>query len=305
MKILVTGGAGFIGSYVVDEYVKEGHDVVVVDNLSVGKMENINKKAKFYNLDIKYFEGVLEVFKRERPDVVNHHAAHNNLPESFEDPVEDAKDNIIGSLNVILAMSKFSKKMIYASSGGLVYGEPQYVPTDEKHPINPVGPYAISKYVVEQYIKSLCEKHGIGYTILRYASVYGPRQITDRGVGVVGIFVQNLLSERRPVVYGGDQTRDFIFVKDAAEVNRIVLNKGKNKIYNVSTGSETSINDLFTKISKILNSNIEPMYRPGKKVGEVSRVLLSNEKIGKELNWKPKYGLDAGIRETIKYFESV
>jgi UDP-glucose 4-epimerase len=228
MKILVTGGAGFIGSHVVDAYLELGHEVVVVDNLSSGSIENLNPKAKFYKMDIRDSD-IEDLFKNEKPDIVNHHAAQMDVRKSVEDPIYDADVNIIGSLNLLQNCIRYGvKKFIFASTGGAIYGEQDYFPADEEHPTRPLSPYGVAKLTVEKYLYFYKEVHGLNYVVLRYANIYGPRQNPHGEAGVVAIFTSKMLKGEQPVINGdGFQTRDYTFVGDVVRANVLALNYDK------------------------------------------------------------------------------
>ncbi len=304
MKILVTGGAGFIGSHIVDRYIEEGFDVIVIDNLSTGKKENVNKKAKLYIGDITKRKFVEKVFLKEKPEIINHHAAFNNFPKSFIYPKKDALVNIFGTLNLILAAKKVGsvKKIIYASSGGLTYGINCKIPVKEGQLPDPVGPYAISKYAAELYIKAYSKRIGYEYTILRYANVYGPRQDPSKKVGIVSILIDKVMKGKNPRIRGsGKQTRDFVYVKDVAEANLKAIKYGNNDIFNIGSGKETSIEELFEIIKKILKKPyLKLLHKPAIE-GDERRFCMDISKAKKKLRWKPKYSLKKGITETIRY----
>ena len=300
MKILVTGGAGFIGSHLVDEALEEGYDVVTIDNLNNGKLENLNKDAKFYKVDIVDIDNLSLVFEKEKPDYVIHLAAQISLRESLKNPIYDAEQNILGSINILECCRKFNvKKVVYASSAA-VYGFPKYLPVDEKHPINPFSPYGVSKHTVEHYLQYYHENFEIDYIILRYSNVYGERQDPLGEAGVIAIFIDKLKKGERPIIFGdGEQTRDFIYAKDVVEANLLALEKEtENKVFNISTNTETSVNELFKKIKEIMNSNINPTYE--KPIKEVRNIRLDNSLAEKELNWKPKVELNEGLKKIAK-----
>jgi len=305
LKILVTGGAGFIGSNLVDALIGLSHDVVVVDNLSSGLRKNLNPRAKFYEIDI-CDKKLSEVFEREKPEVVNHHAAQIDVRKSGEDPIADAEANIVGSLNVITNCLRFGvKRIIYASSGGAVYGDVQYLPADESHPINPISQYGVSKHTVEHYLHLYSVTHGLQYVILRYSNVYGPRQNPYGEAGVVAIFAIQMLTGKQPTIFGpGDKTRDYTHVSDIVKANLVALDKGKNAIYNIGTGVETSDQEIFDTLAGVLVYKGLPIYAPVRK-GEVYRIALDCTKARKELGWSPELSLKEGIAKTADYYRKL
>jgi len=301
VKILVTGGAGFIGSHVVDHFVEAGHQVVVVDNLSVGRREQVNKEATFYQIDIRSPD-LAAVFERERPEVVDHHAAQVDVRHSVADPLFDAQTNIVGSLNLIANAAKYNvRKLIYISSGGAVYGEPKYLPCDERHPISPLSPYGVSKHTVEHYLYLYHENYGLDYTVLRYANVYGPRQDPAGEAGVIAIFGGQMLRGEQPIINGdGDQERDFVYVGDCARANVCVLDKEDGQAYNLGSGVGISINDLARRLQAITGYDKEPVHGPSK-LGDVFRIYLDASKARRELGWEPAVCLEEGLRRTVAY----
>lgn len=303
MKILITGGAGFIGSNIADRYLELGHEVVIVDNLVTGRRENVPEKATFYEMDI-CDEGIKEVFDKERPDIVNHHAAQMDVRKSVEDPIYDATVNVLGGLNILQNCVRTGvKKFIFASTGGAIYGEQDYFPADENHPLRPLSPYGITKLTTEKYLYFYNQTHGLTYTVLRYANVYGPRQNPHGEAGVVAIFTQKILNGEQPIINGdGLQTRDYVFVGDVVKANELVLEKGDNRIYNIGTGVETNVNELFAKIVKYTGKTVPEKHGPAKP-GEQKRSVISSELIFRELGWKPTMPLDEGIRLTVEYFK--
>ena len=313
MKILVTGGAGFIGSHLVDRLLEIGHEVVVVDNLATGYRHNLNPRAKFYDASL-LDSGLDEIFQREQPDIVDHHAAQNDVRRSNADPVFDAQHNIIGSIRLIQCCLQYGvKKVIYASSGGTVYGEPVYLPVNEAHPIAPISPYGISKHTVEHYLFLASVNGGLNYTVLRYANIYGPRQNPHGGAGVIAIFAKSMLGGDPPTIFGdGSSTRDYLFISDAVEANLLALTGGDREIYHVSSGEEISLNDLFCNLKQTIGAstqckeiiNMSPVYaepRPG----EIHRIALSPEKIQRDLGWAPKISLQRGLAHTVPYCRSL
>jgi len=301
MEVLVTGGAGFIGSNIVDGLIKEDHKAIVVDNLSTGKKENLNEEAEFYQLDIRDQE-LEKVFEENNITRVIHHAAQIDVQHSIKDPLFDAKNNILGTINVLEMAKKYEvEKIIYASSAA-VYGEPEYLPVDEEHPIKAMSPYGITKHTPEHYIKMYSELYNLKYTIFRYSNVYGPRQDPKGEGGVVSIFLDKMLAEERPVIFGdGEQTRDFIHVYDIVKANLLALEKGDNILVNVSTESRDSVNDLVDYLNEILPYNLEAINEEARK-GDILHSSLANGKAKELLAWTPDYDLKAGLEQTVEYY---
>ena len=301
-KVLVTGGAGFIGSHVVDGLIEGGHDVVILDNFRTGQRANLNPAAKLYELSIQD-GGLEELFSREKFDCVIHHAAQVSVIDSMANPMEDAEINILGSIRVIEQCRKHKvKKFIYANSGGARTGEPQYLPVDEAHPALPISPYGISKHTVEHYLFMYEKTEGFRYTSLNYANVYGPRQDPFGEGGVVAIFSRKMLDGKRPTIYGdGKQTRDFVYVKDLVRANLLALEKGDGESLNVGTGIETSVNDLFKELKKITRFTGDAIYGPARS-GEILRTYTKIDRIRKGLGWQPESSLSKGLAETVESF---
>lgn len=316
MKIMVTGGAGFIGSNVVDGYLRAGHQVVVVDNLFTGKRENVNPKAKFYEMDIRS-EEMAHVIERERPDVLNHHAAQISVPISVSDPLLDADINIKGLLNLLEKAVKHSvNKFIFISSGGAIYGEAEEYPTSEGYSPKPLSPYAISKLVSEYYLAYYNHQYGLDYTVLRYANIYGPRQIPHGEAGVVAIFMDNLLKGEPSILnhFADDaegMVRDYCFVEDVVEANTMALSKGNGEFFNVGTGRGTktlqlyriiydAVRELRPDISEALFTPAPEPARPG----DIPRSCLKVEKAENGLGWVAKTGLEEGIRRTLQWWSN-
>jgi UDP-glucose 4-epimerase len=303
MKVLVTGGAGFIGSHVVDQFVNQGNEVVVVDDLSTGRLANLNPAATFYELDIRSPE-LAAVFERERPDYVNHHAAQMDVRRSIVDPLFDADVNIRGSINLLENARQFLvKRFIYISTGGAVYGEPVYLPCDEAHPINPICPYGASKHTVEHYLYMYQQNYGLDYNVLRYPNVYGPRQDPHGEAGVVAIFTGQMLDNKQVTINGdGEQERDFVYVGDCARANLLVTTGSQvNQIYNLGFGIGTNINEIFRVLKKVTGYRQEAVHGPAK-LGETRRIYLDAGKARQELGWEPSVGLEEGLEETVEYF---
>lgn len=312
VKVLVTGGAGFIGSHIADELVSKGHETLVLDNLYSGKRRNVNPEAEFHKVNLANSERVRKVFKKEEPDYIIHHAAHNDFMHSFEAPILDLRSNIIGTINLILNGIEFNaEKIIYASSAGLSYGDPEDLPIQEDDEIRLLGPYAISKYAAEWYIKSYCRRHkDFDYTIFRYGNVYGPRQDPnlenpEEGNGVVPLLIWKLLNEEQPNIFGdGTHTRDFVYVKDVVKANMMALEKGDNETFLVGSGKETSINELYKKIKNLMNSEFKLKHKPAR-TGDQRRCVLNISRIREEMGWEPSYSLKEGLKETIQYLKEL
>jgi UDP-glucose 4-epimerase len=302
LKVLVTGGAGFIGSHLVDSLLDKGHSVVVVDDLSSGRREQVNPAARFYQLDIRE-RRLEEVFQQEKPDLVNHHAAHIDVRRSVADPLFDAHVNVLGSLNLLeCARQHGVNSFIYASSGGAIYGEPSYLPCDEEHPLNPISPYGVSKLTVEKYLLFYGHAHGLRYTILRYPNVYGPRQDPTGEAGVVAIFARRMLMGERVTINGsGEQERDFVYVDDIVAANLLAMENMDGATYNLGCGSGTSVNGLFATMSTMIGYPLEPVHGPPK-LGEAVRIYLDGSRAQQELRWRPKVDLEDGLRGTIASF---
>jgi UDP-glucose 4-epimerase len=304
-KILVTGGAGFIGSHVVDLFISRGYEVVIVDDLSTGHSYNLNPAAKFYQLDIRD-PGIREVFENERPDFISHHAAQRDVRRSVSEPVFDAQVNIIGSINLIECAREFGvRHFLYISTGGAVYGEPEKLPCDENHPINPICQYGASKHTVEHYLYMYHVNYGLNYTVLRYPNVFGPRQDPHGEAGVVAIFTGKMLAGEQVMINGdGEQTRDFVYVGDCARANELALTVDHLPgIYNLGWGRPTSINEIFTGLAKATNYTQPACYGQAK-IGETRHIYLDASRAGRELGWQPAVSLEDGLKQTVEYFKS-
>lgn len=304
MKILITGGAGFIASHIAERYIELGHEVVIVDNLVTGKRENLPSKAIFYEVDICDSK-LSQIFEKEKPDIVNHHAAQMDVRKSVDDPIYDATVNVLGGLNVMQNCVKHDvQKVIFASTGGAIYGEQDYFPADENHALRPLSPYGITKLTTEKYLYFYQQSYGLKYTILRYANVYGPRQNPHGEAGVVAIFSTKILKGEQPVINGdGKQTRDYIYVGDVVKAGEIALNSADNKIYNIGTGFETDVNVLFNKIKEAMGKDVPEVHGPAK-AGEQLRSVLDASLIQKEQGWKPNVSLDNGLKMTVEFFQN-
>ncbi len=305
MKILVTGGAGFIASHIVDALIEHGNQVVVVDNLSTGFKRNLNPRAKFYHISITD-KKLAEIFDIEKPDIVSHHAAQMVVARSVRDPIFDASENILGGLNVILNCVRTRvKKIIYASSGGAVYGEPQAFPVSENYPINPVSQYGVSKHVMEHYLYLYNVLEGLDYTVLRYSNVYGPRQNPAGEAGVVAIFAGQMLRGEQPAIFGdGTKTRDYTFVSDIVQANLLAMEHGSKSICNIGTGIETSDKKMFDILARIFHFEKEPIFTAARK-GEVYRISLNNSLARRELGWEPRFSLEKGLEMSADYYRQI
>ena len=303
MKILITGGAGFIGSHIADLLIEAGHALVIVDDLSNGKEENIHPKATFYPVSI-LDKTLPDIFKRENIDVVIHHAAQISVRESVKDPLHDMEINIKGSLLLLEQCTTCTiKKFIFASTGGALYGEQDYFPADENHPTRPLSPYAIAKLSTEKYLSFYRNTHHLPYVILRYANVYGPRQDPHGEAGVVAIFTQRMLKGIQPTVNGdGNQTRDFVYVHDVARANFLALENNFIGELNIATGIETSINTIFQETRKLLAPNTPEVHGPPMP-GEQLRSVLSYAKAKSILGWEPTVPLVEGLKHTVTFFQ--
>lgn len=301
-KALVTGGAGFIGSHLVNRLLELGHKVVVADNLSSGRLKNLNTAATFSHIDIAS-PAINDLFDRERPDIIFHHAAQASVMASFRDPTRDAEVNILGSLRLMdNALSHGVEKFVFASTGGAIYGDPEYTPCDEEHPIRPLSPYGLSKYTVERYLEMFHRVSELNYTVLRYANVYGPRQDPHGEAGVIAIFTKLMLEGERPKIYGtGEQERDFVYVSDVVEANILALEASPGSVYNIGTGIGTSVNSIFNLLKEELGYRWKPDYQP-ERPGEVFKIALDSTRAREELGWSPRVSLKEGLKLTLDYY---
>lgn len=305
MKVLVTGGAGFIGSHIVDHLIIDHYEVSVVDNLSTGKVENLNASAVFYQVDILDYKNLKKVFELEKPQYVIHHAAQTNVQQSIINPSFDAETNILGTINVLRCCVEFgTEKIVYASSAA-IYGNPRYPGITEYHTVEPLSFYGVSKYTPEQYIKVFADLYQFDYTILRYANAYGTRQDPNGEAGVVSIFINKLLTRKQPVIFGdGTQTRDFIYVEDIALANLAALHLRGKHIINISTNQPTSLLELLEMMNKIYGSKMLPIYAMAKQ-GDIKASYLDNSKAQKLLSWEPQYTLFKGLTTTMEYYRDL
>ena len=304
MNILVTGGAGFIASHIVDKYIELGHTVTVIDNLDRGQQRNVNAEAKFIEMDIQSPE-LEKVFSEGNFELVNHHAAQVSVVYSLDDPIWDAKVNIIGTLNLLSCCCAFGiKKFIYANSGGASCGEPQYMPLDEKHPVDPLAPYGASKHTIEHYLYMYGKNNSLKYISLRYMNVYGPRQDPFGEGGVVAIFTNKMFQGEVPTINGdGEQTRDFVYVKDVVAANVAALDKGEGEGVLIGSGVETSVNDIYFTLKSLTNYPGEVVIGPAI-AGEVRKIYANCDRAYEVLGWKPETNLALGLKETVAFYQS-
>ncbi|OGG12827.1 UDP-glucose 4-epimerase [Candidatus Gottesmanbacteria bacterium RIFCSPHIGHO2_02_FULL_39_11] len=306
MKILVTGGAGFIASHIADRYIEKGHSVVVLDNLSSGKREYVHPKAVFYQCDIRKYEEVERVISCEKPEIINHHAAQISVRKSVEDPPFDAEVNLVGLLNLLEAGRKNGlKKVVFASSGGVVYGDAQVLPTPEDYtPLQPLSPYGVAKLASEYYLFFYKRTYGISFVALRYGNVYGPRQNPHGEAGVVAIFSKKLIKGESPTINGdGKQTRDYVYVEDVVHANVLALASSAEGAFNIGTGQESNVLTIFSTLKDILKSSLTPIHGPAKQ-GEQKRSCLNNSKAKKQIKWTPQFTLQDGLERTVDYFKT-
>ena len=301
---LVTGGAGFIGSHLVDRLVAEGYRVVIVDDLTTGKLKNLNHDAVFHHMSITR-PMLREVMNREKPDLVFHLAAQSSVPRSVKDPILDNEINVLGTLRLLEESRRAGVgKVIYSSTGGALYGEPEAVPCPDDAPVIPISPYGMSKYMAEQYLDFYSRQYRLNYTTLRYGNVYGPRQDPYGEAGVIAIFISSILSGKRPRIFGdGNQTRDFVCVDDIVEANMAAIHRGHHTAMNIATGELTSVNQLYEMLKKITGFRWEADHGPAR-AGDVYRISLDCSKAERELGWTPKTDLAEGLARTVEYLRA-
>ena len=302
MRILVTGGAGFIGSNVVDRFLDLGHEVAVFDDLSTGFREFVHVKARLFEGDLADAAAVERCIADFRPEHVAHHAAQIDVRKSVSDPVWDARVNILGSIGLLQACTRHGvRKVVYASTGGALYGEGRQLPATEEHPVNPESPYGASKHTVEHYLYMWKLLHGLDYTVLRYPNIYGPRQNPHGEAGVNAIFIGLMLEGKRPRIFGdGNAVRDYVYVSDVVDANVLALERGSGEMFNLGTGVGTSVNDIVRELKVILGFRDDAIYDPPRP-GEVQRIFLDASRAKRDLGWEPKVSFAEGLRRTVEW----
>lgn len=303
MKILITGGAGFIASHVADTYIEAGHKVVIVDNLLTGFRKNVNPRAKFYKADIRDREAIDAIFKKEKPEIVNHHAAIAEVIKSLRDPIPTFQTNVLGIANVLLAFGTYGKgahkKFIFSSTGGAMYGDPKKLPASEQESETPLSPYGLSKKLGEEVVRFYARQFGFNYLIFRYANVYGPRQNPKGEAGVTAIFAGLMKADTRPKIFGdGTKARDYVYVDDIAHANLLALRKGNGETLNIGWGALVTDKMIFDALAKEISFVQKPIFAPYRK-GELYRISLNAKKAKKILGWEPKIKLGEGIRNVV------
>ncbi len=303
-KALVTGGAGFIGSHMVDRLLELEYDVVIMDNLSTGKIKNLNSGAVFHHTDITQ-KPMGEIIQREQPDLVFHMAAQTSVTESTKNPIDDTNANVIGTLRVLEASRRVGvEKVIYSCTGGALYGDPDTIPCMDDTVPAPISPYGMSKWISEQYLEFYHRQYRLNFTSLRYGNVYGPRQDPNGEAGVIAIFCQSMLDGKQPQIYGdGTQERDYISVFDAVDANIAAIERGNGKTFNIATSEATNVNRIFEMIRSITGYKWDPLHAP-QRAGEVYKIALDWSRAAKELDWSPKVSLEEGLQLTVDHFKT-
>jgi len=301
MKVLVTGGAGFIGSHVADLLIDAGHAVAVIDNLSTGRRDYVNPKASFHEIGIGDV-GIADIFAAEKPDAVCHLAAQINVTESVKDPAFDAMTNIVGTINLLEASVRTGvKRFVFSSTGGAIYGSPKVLPADESTRPEPMSPYGTSKLATEEYIKTYARNHPLTYVILRYSNVFGPRQVAHGECGVCAVLTELMLEGKQPTLYGfGEPVRDYVYVGDVARANALALERGNNITVNISYGAGATVNEIFGALDEVIGFNREPLRKP-LRPGEIEKIVCANGLAKAELGWEPRVGLREGLEQTIAH----
>lgn len=307
MRILVTGGAGFIASHVVDALIAAGHEVAAVDDLSAGQTINVNTKADFFKADVRDPRAISKIFESWRPEMISHHAAQVNLRKAVDEPMHDAGVNVLGTVNLLkLSVDRKIRKFVFVSSGGAVYGDPERLPVDENHPTRPLSPYGASKLAGELYVQLYNRTNKLDYAILRYSNVYGPRQNPKGEAGVMAIFSMQMLAGETPTIFGdGTKTRDYVYVEDIAEANLAVLTKPDSQgCFNLGTGVETSDFEVFSAVRDAVGAKMKPTYsdfRPGEVYKSCLDCTLAQTKLG----WEPKTPFKDGVKKTVAFYRAL
>ena len=306
MRILITGGAGFIGSHIADQYIAAGHEVAIVDNLWTeggGKPTNVSSKAQFYQVDVTDKAGLERIFDQVQPEIVNHQAAQHSVAISTKNPELDARVNILGLLNVLSNCTRVKTRKIICASSGATYGTPARLPLDEEVVQLPESPYGITKLMSEHYLRYWRQANGLAYTAFRYGNVYGPRQDPNGEAGVIAIFIQRFLSHQPiRIDWDGEQQRDYVFVEDVAYANLLALNQGDNDIFCLGTGKGTSVNELYRTLAEIIGYSPEIVRAP-KRPGDLYMAYFDCRKAERNLYWKPTVSLTDGILKTVDFFK--
>jgi len=305
VRILVTGGAGFIGSNVADRFIELGHEVAVFDDLSTGFREFVNPRAEFHLGDLADAAAIDRCVRSFEPEIVTHLAAQMDVRKSVTDPLLDARVNVLGSIGLLQACTKHGvRKVVYASTGGALYGEGRHLPATEDHPVNPESPYGASKHTVEHYLYLWKVLHGLDYTVLRYPNVYGPRQNPHGEAGVNAIFIGLMLEGKRPRIFGdGNAVRDYLYVSDVVDANVTALERGSGEMLNLGTGVGTSVNDIVRELQGILDFREEAIYEPAR-AGEIQRIYLDASRARRVLDWSPQVSFSDGLRKTVEWTRS-
>ena len=300
MRILVTGGAGFIGSHVVEAYLAAGHEVAVIDNLATGRRSNVPKEATLHEVDLHARE-LERIFSEFKPEVVNHHAAQASVKVGNADPVHDLEVNGGGTARLLkLASENGTRKVIYSASGGTVYGNPQALPITEDHPVAPLSNYGTSKYVGELYVQLAARSAGLDYTILRYSNAFGPRQDPHGEAGVVAIFAGLMLAGQPCTIDGdGEQKKDYCYAADIARANVLALDRGSGLVANIGTGEGVTVNQIYAALSEALGNTIPPKFGPPRP-GDVREFWLDYSRAKAELGWEPRVSFEEGIRRCVE-----
>jgi len=302
MRILITGGAGFIASNIADAYLAQGHEVAIVDNFATGFRHNLPVQARFYEADICDEQAISRICEEFRPEVVSHHAAQLDVRKAVSDPAYDAQINILGSLNVLLHATRCgARRFLFASSGGACYGEPTEIPVPETHLSRPESPYGLTKFAFEHYLRIWHKLHGIVPVVLRYANIYGPRQTAHGEAGVVAIFAGSLLRNETCNIFGdGSMTRDYCFVGDVVKANLLALERGDGGTYNIGTGVQTSTRQVFDEVRAAVGSGPDAEILP-ERAGEVRHIALDVALAQRELGWQSEVSFREGVRQTVEW----